>query len=403
VSGVNAAPTAHALTTRYESGVVPLRPLTIVRGEGCWLYDEQGRRYLDFGLNYGVGNVGHAHPKVVAAIQAQAARLTFAPGTVANDVRACYLERLASVAPPGLSRAFLANSGTEAVEAAIKFACGTAGRHELVAAKRGFHGRTLGALALNGTPAYRQTFEPLLSASTLVPFGDVEALKQAVTSNTAAVVLEPIQGEGGVHLPPDDYLRAARDLANDAGALLVFDEVQTGFGRTGAFWACQHDGVTPDILAFAKAAGGGLPLGGVLLAEHVRLAPKQHGSTFGGNPVACAAGLAVLDIIGEGRLVENAAHMGARLVTGLQEAAGDEARAVRGRGLMVALELRRRHGPVLAALQEAGVLALPTGATTLRFLPPLTVTADDVDVVVAATARAVADMSESAAATLAAR
>ncbi len=378
-----------AIEFRRESGVFPKRPVSIVRGRGVRLWDAEGREFLDFGANYGVANVGHAHPAVARAIAEQAERLIAIPQTYHNDRRAELLERLARVAPPGLERSFLANSGTEAIEAAIKFARGVTRRSGLVAAKKAFHGRTMGALSLTFKPEYRDPFVPLLPGASHVSFGDEEALKAAVSRETAAVFLEPIQGEGGVHVAPNGYLKAARDVAHDAGALLVLDEVQTGFGRTGRFWACDHDGVAPDVLCFAKAVAGGLPMGGLLLRDDAaKLPPASHGNTFGGSPLACAAAIAVLDVIEREGLVANAARQGARLLAGLGGIASPLVREARGRGLMVGLELRSKNTPVLNALVAERVLTLPTGATVIRYLPPLVATADDVDLALAATAKA---------------
>jgi acetylornithine/LysW-gamma-L-lysine aminotransferase len=374
----------------HESGVFPKRPVSLVRGEGARLWDAEGKEYLDFGANYGVGNVGHCHPRVVRAIQEQAARLLFVPQTYYNDQRAMLLERLTATFP-GLPRAFLTNSGTEAVEAAIKFARGVTKRSGLVATKRAFHGRTMGALALTHKSEYREPFMPVVPGGAHVEYGSEEALKEAVTRETAALFLEPVQGEGGVQVPPEGYLRAARDVCTDRGAMLVLDEIQTGFGRTGRFWAAQHEGVTPDVLCFAKSVAGGVPMGGVLLAEHAaKLPPASHGNTFGGAPLACAAALATLDVIRDERLPERAAELGARLKDGLAQAAGGKAREVRGKGLMVGLELRDRNQEPWKRLAAEGVLTLPTGPTTLRYLPPLVVTREQVDYAVAATGKAVA-------------
>jgi acetylornithine/LysW-gamma-L-lysine aminotransferase len=379
-----------AIETRHESGVFPKRPVSIVRGEGAYLWDAEGKRYLDFGANYGVGNVGHCHPHVVKAIQEQAAKLLFVPQTYYNDQRARFQERIVATAPRGMSRVFLCNSGTEAIEAALKFARGTTRRAGFVATKRAFHGRTFGALSLTHKADYREPFLPLLPDVAHVTFGDEEELKNAVTSATAAVVLEPIQGEGGVQVAPPGYLKAARDIAHDAGALLVADEIQTGFARTGSFWACEADGVTPDILAFAKSVAAGVPMGGVLLTDAAAKLPlTSHGNTFGGAPLACAAANAVLDVIETEKLAERAARLGPRLMDGLRDACGDAAREVRGRGLMVGLELRARNTPVLNGLVAEGILTLPTGATTIRYLPPLVVTEAQVDLAVAATGKAV--------------
>lgn len=379
-----------AIESRRESGVFAKRPVSIVRGAGATLWDAEGKSYLDFGANYGVGNVGHSHPKVVKAIQEQAARLISIPQTYYNDQRALFLERLLSTAPAGLERAFLANSGTEAVEAAIKFARGTTKRPGLIATKKAFHGRTMGAVSLTYKPEYREPFVPLLPGASHVAFGNEEELKAAVTNETAAVFLEPVQGEGGVQVAPPGYLKAARDITQDKGALLVLDEIQTGFARTGTMWACEQDNVSPDILCFAKAVAAGIPMGGVLLTDAAAKLPQAaHGNTFGGSPLACAVGLAVLDIIREERLAERAAKLGPRLMDGLAKAAGESARDVRGRGLMVALELRNRNQPVVLSLIEQGVLTLPTGPTAIRFLPPLVVSEQEIDVALAAVEKAV--------------
>ncbi|MHB8605532.1 MAG: aspartate aminotransferase family protein [Thermoplasmatota archaeon] len=379
------------IETRVESGVFPKRPVAIVRGHGAKLWDAEGREYLDFGANYGVANVGHSHPRVVEAIRAQAERLVAIPQTYANDRRAELFERLAAVAPRGLDRVFLCNSGAEAVESAIKFARAHTKRTRMVAAKKGFHGRTMGALSLTYKPEYRDPFLPLLDGVTHVSFGDVEALKAAVTRETAAVVLEPIQGEGGVIVPPAGYLAAARDIAHDAGALLVADEIQTGFARTGKMWAVEHDGVAPDILCFAKSVAAGIPMGGLLLSSQVcTLPPASHGNTFGGGPLACAAACAVLDVIRDERLAERAARLGPKLVAGLAAIESPHVREARGRGLMVALELRIRNAQILNAMIAEGVLALPTGASVLRYLPPLVVTEPEIERAVAATAKSLA-------------
>ncbi|MCA1812909.1 MAG: aspartate aminotransferase family protein [Halobacteriales archaeon] len=372
-----------------ESGVFPKRSVAILRGLGAQFWDAEGRAYLDMGANYGVANVGHCHPRVVRAIEEQARALVHIPQTYANDRRAELMERLVGIAPPGLDRVFLGNSGTEAVEAALKFARAHTGRTGLVAAKRGFHGRTMGALALTFKPEYRDPFAPLLPGGQHVSYGDVEALKQAVSRDTAALFLEPIQGEGGAIVPPAGYLRAARDICTDAGALLVLDEIQTGLGRTGRMWAVEHEGIAPDILCFAKGIAGGLPMGGLLLRSEVCTLPvASHGNTFGGNPVACGAAIAVLDVLRDEQLPARAERMGTRLLAGLRSLPGAHVREARGRGLMVGLELRSKNTPVLNALIALGVLALPTGSTVLRYLPPLVVSEAQVDEAVSATAKA---------------
>jgi len=355
-----------------------------VRGAGTLLYDADGREYLDFMTGIGVASLGHANPRLAAAVAAQAQRLIVCPQSQGNDVRTELLERLTALAGEPLSRVFFSNSGSEANEAALKWARAATGRTKVVAAKRGFAGRTLGALALTWEAGYRQPFEPLPTEVEFVTFGDVEALERAVDGSVAAVVLEPVQGEGGVHPAPRQYLERARKLTANHGALLVFDEVQCGVGRTGTFLAAHGYGVVPDIVTLAKGLAGGVPIGATLMIDQVaRSMPRGgHGSTFGGNPLACAAALAVLREIGERDLLANARTMGERLMTGLTGIGSSRVRAVRGRGLMVGLELKERVGPVIANLRSRGLLTVAAGATVIRFLPPLVVTAAEVDAAV---------------------
>jgi len=368
----------------HTSGVYPKRPLAIVRGEGARVWDDEGREYIDCVGGQGAANLGHAHPAIVAALSEQAARLISCPEIFYNDRRAELLARLTEVAPEGLDRAFLCNSGTEAVEAALKFARLATGRTGVVAAMRGFHGRTMGALSATWHRDYRTPFEPLVPGFSHIPYNDLGALEQAVTDDTAAVLLEPVQGEGGVHPAAPGYLASAAELCRERGALLILDEVQTGFGRTGRLFACEHDGVTPDLLAVAKSMAGGVPMGACLIGPRVgRLAPLSHGSTFGGNPLACAAGLATLDMLtrvdpltGE-TLPQRAARLGGWLVDAIRSLDAPSVREVRGRGLLVGVELRSKVTPVLQQLQALGVLALPAGMTVLRLLPPLVITEDE--------------------------
>lgn len=356
------------------------RGIALVRGEGVWLYDSDGQRYLDLMSNYGVNILGHAHPRVTAAIVGQASRLLSCHQSFASDVRAAFLEKLLAVAPHGLARAFLSNSGAEAVEAALKFAWAVTGRRKVVAAKRGYHGRTLGALAATGEPKYRQPFLAVLPEVVHVTYGDVAALESAVDTETAAVILEPVQGEAGIYPAPPEYLAAARRITRERGALLVFDEVQTAF-RTGAWFACQHAGVSPDLLCVAKGLANGVPIGATLMTKDVALALPTgvHGSTFGGNPLACAAGLATLETLEDDGLIPMAGELGAYFRERLEALGHPLVREVRGIGLMLGLDLKTRATPVLKALQERGVLALPAGTTVVRILPPLVLTREDID------------------------
>ena len=372
-----------ALENRFGSGVYAKRDLAILRGQGALLYDEAGREYIDCVGGQGVANLGHAHPKVVEAIRAQAGTLITCPEMFYNDRRAALVEKLCTLV--GMPRVFLCNSGTEAIEAAIKFARLATGRTHVLAAMRAFHGRTFGALSATWNKKYREPFEPLVPDFSHVPYNDLEKLEGAITERTAAVMLEVVQGEGGVYLGDADYLQAAQRLCRERGALLIIDEVQTGFGRTGKMFAYQHYGLQPDLLCVAKSIAGGLPMGAVLIGERVgELPPGTHGSTFGGNPLACAASLAALDALVEERLPERAAEMGEYLMAGLRQIRSPLVREVRGLGLMVGIELKQKVAPYLQALMERGVLALPAGLTVIRLLPPLVITREQIDCVIRA-------------------
>ena len=363
--------------------VVATGELTIVRGAGTEVWDDAGRRYLDCIAGQGSANLGHCHPAVVRAVTEQAARLISCPTMLGNDARAMLLRRLAAIMPPGLDRFFLCNSGAEAVEAAIKAARLATERPGIVAARRGFHGRTLGALSATWEKHYRGPFEPLVPGVRFVPFDDITALDAALDEAVGLVLLEPVQGEGGVYPASPGYLRAAAELCRERGALLALDEIQTGFGRTGTMFACEQDGVTPDLLCMAKSIAGGLPMGALAFGPRVpSFPPGAHGSTFGGNPVVCAAAAAAIGALVEENLPERAAETGAYLFDRLRTLDAPQVRAVRGRGLMIGLELRGRARPVVAALRERGVLALSAGLTVLRLLPPLVITREQCDEVV---------------------
>ena len=370
--------TTQKIESTHTSGVYPKRDLTIVRGQGAYLWDDQGRRYIDCAGGQGAANLGHSHPAIAEAISQQARTLISCPEIFYNDVRAAYLAELIAAAPGELDRAFLSNSGAEAIEAALKFARISTGRREIVAAMRGFHGRTMGALSATWNKKYRGPFMPLVPDFAHIPYNNIAALEAAVNDATAAVLLEPVQGEGGVRPADPAFLQAARDLCDTHGALLILDEIQTGFGRTGALFASEYYGVTPDILALAKSIAGGLPMGATLLGPRVGELPRMsHGSTFGGNPLAAAAARATLRVLQEERLPQRAAHLGALAKTRLSASESPLIRQVRGLGLMIGIELKIKVGPVLRALQERGVLALPAGATVLRLLPPLVISEED--------------------------
>ncbi|HLE30215.1 MAG TPA: acetylornithine/succinylornithine family transaminase [Anaerolineales bacterium] len=383
------------LESLHTSGLYTKRPIAIVRGEGARLWDSDGNEYLDCVGGQGAANLGHGNPAVAEAIAAQARALISCPEMFYNDKRAQLMERLVGLAPAGLTRVYLCNSGTEAVEAAFKFAWAATRRRGIVAAMRGFHGRTMGALSATWEKKYREPFEPLVSGFRHIPYNDLAALEAAVGDQTAAVILEVVQGEGGVRPGAPEFLLGAQRLCRERGALLIVDEVQTGFGRTGAMFACQHYGLQPDLLCLAKSLAGGLPMGAVLFGERVGLLPAQiHGSTFGGNPLACAASLAAMDYLEAHHLADHAAELGAWFLARLRQIQSPLIREVRGLGLMVGIELKQKATPYLQALMRQGVLALPAGLTVLRFLPPLVVTqaqlaraADAVEQVLAQPAR----------------
>jgi acetylornithine/LysW-gamma-L-lysine aminotransferase len=373
------------LESRHTSGVYPKRPVCIVRGQGARLWDDQERTYIDCVGGHGTANVGHANPVVAAAIAEQARRLVVCPEVFHNDVRARLLATLAEIAPGGLDRAFLCNSGAEAVEAAIKFARLATGRPGIVATMRGFHGRTMGALSATWEPKYREPFEPLVPGFSHVPYDNLDRLTAAVNDRTAAVLLEVVQGEGGVRPGSREFLLGAQQLCRERGALLIVDEVQTGFGRTGRMFACEHYGLEPDLMPIAKSLAGGLPMGATLIGPRVGELPLlSHGSTFGGNPLACAAALAAIGFIREGHLSERAAALGEYLIGRLQQIEQPVIREVRGLGLLVGIELKVKVAPMLMALMERGVLALPAGPNVLRLLPPLVIEREDLDQVVEA-------------------
>jgi predicted acetylornithine/succinylornithine family transaminase len=382
------------MTTAEREGRVHLQvyarqPITLVRGEGCRVWDETGRRYLDLVAGIAVDVLGHAHPAVADALATQARTLMTTSNLYYTLPQVELAEALTARSP--FDRAFFTNSGTEANEAAIKLARRRGydrGAYEIISLTNSFHGRTFGSLAATAQPKYQEPFAPLPEGFSHVPVDDADALRAAVSDRTAAILLEPIQGESGIHPLADDFLVAARQAADSVDALLVFDEIQTGIGRTGTFFAFEQTPVVPDVVTVAKGLGGGVPIGAMLLRECAAgFQPGDHGTTLGGNPLVCAAALATLRVLDEDRLLDNAREMGARFADGLGElVARGLATDVRGRGLMIGLETA---GPIAKramaiARDELGVLVNATGETTLRIVPPLVITAEEVDEAVAA-------------------
>jgi acetylornithine/LysW-gamma-L-lysine aminotransferase len=353
-------------------------PVAIVKGKGATVWDANGKEYIDCMGSYGVSLVGHCHPRVVAAIREQSGMLISCHCSYYNDKRAELLEKLVKISQRGLDKVFLCNSGAESVECALKAAVKFTERTEVISMTRGFHGKTLGALSATHNPKYRGPFQQLIDQNfKFVPFGKVEKVQEAVSGKTAAIIVEPVQGEGGVHVAPDGYLEELRKICDEKGVVLIFDEVQTGFGRTGEMWASQHWGVTPDIMCVAKAMGGGIPIGATIAKEEIMdsLEVGEHSSTFGGNPLACAAACATIDVIVDERLPERARELGGRFIKILQEMVGNYRvlREVRGLGLMIGLESRAFIGDVLTKALEQGLLLLYAGKNVIRFLPPLVI------------------------------
>lgn len=388
--------TSQDLLARYQRsliGVFGVPQLVITRGDGCYVWDADGRQYLDLLGGIAVNALGHNHPAIVAAVSKQVSEMLHLSNFFTSPGQIALAERLLAIsgAPDG-SGVFFCNSGAEAIEAAIKISRRT-GRTHIVAAEGSFHGRTTGALALTSKETYRAPFEPLLPEVTFVPYNDVAALRQAVTGQTAAIFLEPIQGEGGVVPASAAYLSAARQVADETGALLVLDEIQTGVGRTGDWFAFQHAGpaeagVRPDVMTLAKGLGGGVPVGAVIaFGERVRglLTPGQHGTTFGGNPLAAAAGLAVLEEVESSGLLTHAQRTGDHLAAAITDLRHPGIREVRGRGLLRAIILTDEVAPALAtAAREAGFIVNPVAPHAIRLAPPLVITTEQLDTFVAA-------------------
>jgi putrescine aminotransferase len=378
-----------------------------MRGEGCYLIDHEGRRFLDCLGGYGTFSVGHRHPKVVEALKKQLDELGMSGKAFFSPKAADLAEKLAEITPEGLQYSFFCNSGAEAVEGCLKFAKGATGRSKIVSTHGSYHGKTLGALATTGREKYRKKFEPLMPGVVFVPYGDAQAAAAEIDGETACMIVEPIQGEGGIIVPPDGYLASLREACDRVGALLIFDEVQTGLGRTGYMMGCDYEGVRPDLLSLAKSLGGGvMPIGAVCGTPEVWEKvygenPLAHTSTFGGNPMACAAALATLEVLEEEGLVERSRVLGEQMLQGfkaVQERHGDLLGSVRGRGLMVGIEFTEDEVGelVVASLlkREVCVAYALNNPRVLRFEPPLIITEELVDHAVSAVDEALSETKE---------
>ncbi|WP_315834776.1 ornithine--oxo-acid transaminase [Bradyrhizobium prioriisuperbiae] len=379
------------LEARFGAGNYAPLPVTVVRGEGIYLWDDRGRRYMDMMGAYSAVSFGHCHPRLVAALTAQAQRLDTISRAYFSDRLGPFLAKACALT--GMDAALPMNSGAEAVETALKAARKwaykvkgvPADRAEIIVADGNFHGRTIAITGFSTVPQYRDGFGPFPPGFRSVPFGNIAALAAAITPHTAAFLIEPIQGEGGINVPPEGYLAEAARICRTNDVLLLCDEIQTGLGRTGKLLACQHDGVEPDGLMLGKALGGGLLPVSLFLARHEVMrvfAPGDHGSTFGGNPIAAAVGLAALDTLIDEHLVERAASTGAYLLRRLSALDNPVIREVRGRGLFAGIELHRSmasSGEVVGRLLQAGVLTKDTHRNTIRLAPPLTIDESQID------------------------
>lgn len=378
-----------AAELKYDSGVYNKHQVVMVKGQGATVWDENGKAYIDCVGGYGVATMGHSHPDVVKAIQEQAGKLIMMPQTLPNDKRAEFLQELVGVLPEGLDRVFLCNSGTEAMEAAKKFAITGTGRKRFVSMKRGFSGRSLGALAFTWEPKYREPFGDAVDNKNVdfITYGDLEQLRAAVTDETAAVIMEPVQGEGGVRPASIEFMQEARRITKEKGALLILDEIQTGFCRTGKMFACEHSGVIPDGMTLAKAMGGGVPIGAFAMTQEVadKMPAGGHGTTFGGNPLSMAAGVAAIRTMKREGIAEQAREKGDYMMDKLRAIKSSKIREVRGLGMMIGVELKEKSAPYIHALEhDEGILTLAATPLVVRFLPPATITKEQIDQVVAA-------------------
>ncbi|MCL5949402.1 MAG: aspartate aminotransferase family protein [Candidatus Bathyarchaeota archaeon] len=371
------------IENRYMANVFSKKPIVLTKGKGALVWDINGREYVDCTSSYGVALLGHCHPKVVAAVQAQAEQLISCHSGFYNDKRAEFIQKLVKITPKGLDKAFLSNSGAESVECAIKLARKYTGKTEIIALMGAFHGKTMGALSATWDKKYREPFMPLIPEIKHVAPDNVEKIREAITDKTAAVLMEPIRGEGGVRVPPDGYLKTVREICDEKNVLLMFDEVQTSFGRTGKLFGCQNWGVTPDVMCLAKPFAGGLPIGITVAKENVMSALKlgEHSTTFSGSPLVCAAGCAAIDALVEEKLADKAATNGKYFKSQLEslQAKHKIIKEVRGLGLMLGVELRFDVLNVILKALGRGVLVLDAGRTVVRLLPPLVIEKVQID------------------------
>ena len=368
------------------ANVFSKKPVVLVKGKGAQVWDINGKEYVDCSTSYGVALLGHCHPKVVSAVQAQAEQLITCHGAYYNDRRAEFVKKLVHLTPKGLDKVFLSNSGAESVECAIKLARKYVGKPEIIALMGAFHGKTMGALSATWDKKYREPFMPLVPEIKHVAPDNADKIREAISEKTAAVLMEPIRGEGGVRVPPDGYLQEVRKICDEKNVLLILDEVQTSFGRTGKLFGCQNWDVTPDVMCLAKPFAGGLPIGITVAKENVMSALKigEHSTTFSGSPLVCAAGCAAIEALVEENLTKRAQEMGGYFKAELEKLHTKHriVKEVRGLGLMLGMELRFDVLNVIMKAAAKGVLILDAGRTVVRMLPPLVIQKDQIDRVV---------------------
>ena len=367
---------------QYLGNLYQRFPVTIEKGLGAHVWDTNNKEYIDCMGGYGVALVGHRNERVVNAIKSQIDKIITVHSSLYSKTREEFLETLFKVAPKGLTQAHLNNSGAEAIEAAMKFARKFTGKKGMIAMNGSYHGKSMGALSLTFNPKYRKAFQPLVDKVTFSPFGNIESLREKIDDDTAFVILEPIQGESGIHVAPDGFLQDVRKLCDDNGILLIFDEIQAGLGRTGRMWASEHWDTAPDILCIAKGIAGGVPMGVTMVRPDILdcISKGEHSSTFGGNPLSCAAGTATLQALTQDGLIDNADKMGKLFRDGLERLKEKHTviRAIRGKGLMIGIELKFEVKDILMEGIEKNLLLLYSGRNILRLLPPLVISEEDV-------------------------
>ena len=367
---------------QYLGNLYQRFPVTIEKGLGSHVWDTDNKEYIDCMGGYGVALVGHRNERVVNAIKTQLDKIITVHSSLYSKTREEFLENLMKIAPKGLSQVHLNNSGAESIEAAIKFARKFTGKKGMIAMNGSYHGKSLGALSLTFNPKYRKSFQPLVDKVSFSPYGDIDKLQNTIDNDTAFIILEPIQGESGIHVPPDGFLQKVRKICDENEILLIFDEIQSGLGRTGRMWASEHWETSPDILCLAKGIAGGVPMGATLVKPDILsvMNKGEHSSTFGGNPLSCSAGTATIQALTQDGLINNAEKMGQKFRQGLDTLKSNHSiiREIRGKGLMIGIELKFEVKDILLEGIKKGVLLLYSGRNILRLLPPLVITDDDV-------------------------